>query len=54
MCGSLSFKKLHQGYLSGVRLLGAFSDFIRNHECAWCERGFFSFLKGLLVNKELD
>ncbi len=45
MCGSLNIQELHQGYLSGVRLLRVFSDFIGNGECAWCVRGLFSFLK---------
>ncbi len=45
MCGSFNFKRLHQGYLSVVRLLGAFNNFIRNDEyvCEW--RGCFFFLK---------
>ncbi len=45
MCGSLNFQELHQGYLSGVKLLRAFSDFIGNDECTWCLGGLFSFLK---------
>jgi hypothetical protein len=28
-----------------VRLLRAFSNFIRNDGCAWCVEGLFSFLK---------
>jgi hypothetical protein len=35
MCGSLNFQELHQGYLSVVRLLRAFGNFIGNDECAW-------------------
>jgi len=42
------FQKLHQGYLSMVRLLGAFGDFIGNDEYAWCMGGLFSFLKCVL------
>jgi hypothetical protein len=45
MCGSFSFLELHQGYLSGVKLLRDFSDFIGGDEGAWCEGGLFSFLK---------
>ncbi len=45
MCSNLNFEEFHQGYLSGVKLLRAFSDFIGNDECAWCEGGLFSFLK---------
>jgi len=45
MCGSLNFKKLHQGYLNVVRLLGVFSNFIGNDECDWCMEGLFSFMK---------
>jgi hypothetical protein len=48
MCGSLNFEELHQGYLSGVRLLRAFNDFIGNDECAWCKGVLFSFLKGVI------
>jgi len=48
MCGSLNFQELHQGYLSGVKLLRAFSDFISNDECVWCEGGLFSFLKCII------
>jgi hypothetical protein len=44
MCDSLNIYELHQGYLSGVRFLRAFSDFIGNDECAWCEGGLFSCL----------
>ncbi len=28
-----------------IKLLGAFNNFIRNDECAWCVEGLFSFLK---------
>jgi hypothetical protein len=45
MCGSLNFEKLHQGYLSVVRLLRVFSNFIRNDGYAWCVEGLFSFLE---------
>jgi hypothetical protein len=45
MCGNLNFEELHQGYLSGVRLLGAFSNFIMNEECTWCMEGLFPFMK---------
>jgi hypothetical protein len=43
MCGSLNFQELHQGYLSVIRLLRAFNNFIR-HGYAWCVEGvvFFS------------
>jgi len=44
MCGSLNFLKLHQGYLNGVRLLGAFINFIGNDECAGCMEGLFFFM----------
>jgi len=45
MCDSLNFLELHHGYLNGVRLLRAFSDFIGNGEGVWCKGGLFSFLK---------
>jgi hypothetical protein len=31
-----------------VSLLGAFSNFIGNDECAWCVEGLFSFMKSVI------
>ncbi len=42
---NLNFEQLHQGYLNGVRLLGAFSNLIVNEECTWCMEGLFLFMK---------
>ncbi len=36
-----------------MKLLGAFSDFIRNDACAWCEGEFVLFSGALLVGKEV-